>query len=153
MYSFSERSRQRLDECHEDLVTLMEHVIQYVDITISEGQRGKERQNRLYDKGATQVRWPNSNHNAGEGAGRAKSHAVDIVPHPFDGNDKSADGIGWNNKARFHYMGGIVLGVAHELHWRGEIDHEVRWGGDWKQDNNPANESFYDGPHFEIVTD
>lgn len=151
-YRFSDRSLTRLYECHDDLVTVMQHVIKHVDITVLEGQRGKARQNRLVEQGKSKARWPNSKHNAGPGTGRETAHAVDIVPSPFDGNDDDPDGLGWANTARFHYVGGMVLGIARELYRRDEIDHRVRWGGDWNQDNNPANESFYDGPHFEIVS-
>ena len=150
-YRFSDRSRRRLDECHDDLVTVMEHVIKHVDIMVLEGQRGKERQNQLVEQGKSKAPWPQSKHNAGPGTGRTKSHAVDILPSPFDGNDTDSEGIGWANRSRFHYVGGIVIGVARELQRRGTIAHRVRWGGDWNQNNNPADQSFYDGPHFELV--
>jgi hypothetical protein len=28
---------------------------------------------------------------------------------------------------------------------------EIRWGGNWKGDFNPSDNTFFDGPHYELV--
>ena len=31
-----------------------------------------------------------------------------------------------------------------------QLGHRITWGGDWDGDNSSANESFRDGPHFQL---
>ena len=47
-------------------------------------------------------------------------------------------------RERFHYMGGMVRGIAHEL------DIKIRWGGDWDGDGEIKDNSFDDLVHIEI---
>ena len=47
MPKFSQRSKDRLNTCHEDLVRLFTEVIKHYDCTILEGQRTPERQAEL----------------------------------------------------------------------------------------------------------
>lgn len=120
MPSFSQKSLQRLMTCDERLQRIMNIVIQHMDITVLEGHRGKERQNKAYEEGKSKVKFPNSKHN------KEPSMAVDVAPYPID----------WGDKKRFDQMGHFVLGVAAGL------GIQLEWGGNFK--------SFYDGPHFQI---
>ena len=135
MPRFSRASKERLSSCHPDLQRLMEVVIDHYDIIVLEGYRNRRRQNALYEEGMSQVKWPHSKHN------KSPSMAVDVAPWPID----------WQNKARFHFMGGLILGLAERLKEEGLIKHKVRWAGDWNQNHDPGDERFYDGPHFELI--
>ena len=60
--------------------------------------------------------------------------AVDVAPYPID----------WEDRDRFHYFGGYVLGIAKSL------GLNIRWGGDWDQDTQTKDNKFDDLVHFEI---
>ena len=129
MPKFGRRSRERLATCHEDLQDLFKEVIKYVDCSIIEGQRDKERQNKLYEEGKTKVRYPNGRHNA------SPSRAADVVPYPID----------WDDRERFHLFAGFVLGIAQSM----EIN--IRGGGDWNKNFEVDDNQFDDFPHFELI--
>jgi peptidoglycan L-alanyl-D-glutamate endopeptidase CwlK len=129
MPRFGSRSRQRLDTCDERLQKLFERVVEKIDCTILEGERGEERQNFLYDSGQSKLQYPNGKHNS------IPSLAVDVAPWPID----------WENRERFVLFAGYVLGVANEM------DIPLRWGGDWNTDWDTQDHTFFDGPHFELV--
>ena len=77
MPRFGRKSKKELSTCHEDLQDLFNEVIKYVDCSVLEGHRSKERQNKLYEEGKTKVKYPNGRHNA------SPSRACDIVPYPY----------------------------------------------------------------------
>lgn len=131
MAYFSERSKQRLKECHPDLQRLFFEVIKHFDVRILCGHRGREEQNRLLAEGRSQVAFPNSYHNA------VPSDAVDVAPCPID----------WNDRERFTLMAGVVIGIASQM----KID--IIWGGDWDDDTKVDDNSFDDLPHFQLVRD
>lgn len=148
---YSERSKRRLHTCHSDLQTLMYQVIKNIDVTILEGLRGKEKQNRLHEQGLTQLRWPNSKHNR-EVLPKVPRHyerisederslAVDVAPYPID----------WNDFKRFRDVGFYILGTADALYSEGKLGHQVRWGADWNQNYSIEDESFIDAVHFELI--
>jgi len=60
---------------------------------------------------------------------------VDVAPYP----------IQWKDRERFHYMGGIVRGVASQM------GVKVRWGGDWDSDGEIKDNNFDDLVHIELV--
>lgn len=132
---FSDQSKERLATCHEDLQVLMREVISHMDVIVLEGHRSKARQERMVREGKSRLHWPRSKHNA------RPSEAVDVAPYPVD----------WSNLRRFDYMGGLIEGIATRLHEEGKIDHMVKWGGDWDQDDDPSDEDFYDGLHVELI--
>ncbi len=118
---FSKRSRDRLNECHPDLIKVMELAITRYDFTVLCGHRGKEDQEDAFRRGCTKVHFPNSMHN------KTPALAVDIAPYPVD----------WNDTSRFTEMANVVKKCAEEL---GVTN--ISWGGDWKK--------FKDMPHFEV---
>ena len=95
-----------------------------MDVTIIEGLRSQERQNELMAKGASKTKY--SKHIEGK--------AVDLAPYP----------INWDDRERFHYMGGMLRGIAKNM------KVSIRWGGDWDSDGEIADNSFDDLVHVEL---
>lgn len=135
MAKFSNNSLKKLDTCHPDLITLFNEVIKHHDFTIIEGYRGQEAQDKAFEEGKSKLKYPNGKHN------KLPSEAIDAAPYPID----------WNDKIRFYYFAGIVLGTAEVLRSTGRISHSIRWGGDWDRDDDFKDNTFNDLVHFEIV--
>lgn len=131
MPKFSQRSLSRLETCHEDMQKLFKEVVKHFDCTIIEGRRGKEAQDEYFRTGKSKLKWPNSKHNAQT---PDLSRAVDVAPYPID----------WKDKERFYYFAGVVKGIATQM------DIPLRWGGDWDQDTQVHDQTFFDLPHFEL---
>lgn len=119
-FKFGERSIQRLQGVHPDLVKVMHRAIAAspIDFTVLEGLRSLEQQKKYMASGAT--RTMNSRHLTG--------HAVDIAPF-IDGK------IRWDWPL-YHQIAPIVKKAAAEL------KIPITWGGDWR--------TFKDGPHWEL---
>ena len=124
MPRFGKRSRERLKGVNIKLQHILNQLVKIMDVTIIEGVRSQERQDELVAKGASKTKY--SKHIQGK--------AVDLAPYPID----------WEDRERFHYMGGMLRGIAHEL------DIKIRWGGDWDSDGEIADNSFDDLVHIEI---
>jgi len=124
MPKFGKRSKERLKGVDHRLIKVLDELIKIMDVTIIEGLRSEERQKELLEKGATKVKY--SRHMEGK--------AVDLAPYPID----------WNNRDGFHYMGGMIRGIAHQLGLK------VRWGGDWNSDGDVKDNTFDDLVHIEI---
>jgi len=124
MYKFGKRSRKRLKGVDVRLVNVLNELIKIMDVTVIEGLRSAERQEELLKEGATKVKY--SKHMEGK--------AVDICPYPID----------WDDRDRFHYMGGMIRGIAKQLNLN------VRWGGDWDSDGEVKDNNFDDLVHIEI---
>lgn len=124
MYKFGKRSRKRLKGVDSRLVNVLNELIKIMDVTVIEGLRSAERQEELLAQGATKVKY--SKHMEGK--------AVDICPYPID----------WDDRDRFHYMGGMIRGIAKQL------NVNVRWGGDWDSDGEVKDNNFDDLVHIEI---
>ncbi len=123
---YGSASKERLNECHVDIQTIFDHVIDEVDNAILEGHRGEELQNKYFRNGKSYLKFPMSKHN------KIPSMAVDAVPYPVD----------WEDIERFKAFGNYVLGVADTLYKQGKITHRLTWGGNWK--------NFKDYPHFQL---
>lgn len=121
---FGKRSKRRMRGVDSRLQAVFDEVIKEFDCTIIEGLRSKERQKELLKQGATKTL--KSKHLEGR--------AMDVAPYPID----------WDDRDRFHYFGGYVLGVASQM------GYNVRWGGDWDSDTETKDNSFDDLVHFEI---
>tara|TARA_R100001129_G_C5308327_1_gene244429 strand:+ start:1014 stop:1409 length:396 start_codon:yes stop_codon:yes gene_type:complete len=128
MPKFSKRSKSRLATCDPRLQEIFNEVIKYVDCSILEGHRSKERQNKLYDEGRTKVRYPNGRHNSNP------SKACDVTPYP----------VNWDDRERQTLFAGFVIGMARSM------GYKLRWGGDWDMDFHVMDNRFDDFPHFEI---
>lgn len=129
MHFFSYKSKRELEGCHHDIKLLAHRVLEKYDHSISEGHRGKKRQNELKLGGLTKLSFPESKHN------KIPSLAFDAVPYPVD----------WKNIKRFYHFAGYVLATAESM------GIEIRWGGDWNRNYDLDDQSFMDLVHFELV--
>lgn len=128
MPHFSQRSLSRLRTCDPRLQALFEDVVVWFDCSILCGHRGEEAQNAAFESGASEKRWPDGEHNS------YPSKAVDAMPYP----------INWSDRERMSFFAGVVVGMARA---RGLT---LRWGGDWDQDTQLADNVFDDLVHFEL---
>lgn len=136
MPKFGRRSRERLKGVDARLVSVLNEVVKYFDITVIEGLRSQERQNELVEQGKSKTKFGK----------HVQGKAVDIAPYPID----------WKARDDFHYLGGFVLGIAAKL------GVNVRWGGDWsspsldkdvmsgREQRTTKDNGFDDLVHFEI---
>ena len=99
MPRFGKRSRENLKTCDKRLQDIFNEVIKYVDCSVLEGHRSKDRQNQLYDEGKTKVKYPNGRHNS------KPSNAVDVTPYPVD----------WDDRERQTLFAGFVIGIAKSM--------------------------------------
>ena len=129
MPKFGSKSKERLATCDERLQKVFNEVIKEVDCSVLEGHRGEERQNKFYDEGKSKLRYPSGRHNA------SPSRAVDVVPYPVD----------WDNRDRFHFFAGFVLGIAKGM------GIKLRSGLDWDMDWETSDNRVDDAPHFALV--
>jgi peptidoglycan L-alanyl-D-glutamate endopeptidase CwlK len=129
MYRFGKRSRARLKGVDSRLVNVLNELIKVMDVTIIEGVRSAETQNKYFKDGKSKLDGINkkSNHQLGK--------AVDLAPYP----------INWEESNRFYYMGGMVRGIAKQLNLK------IRWGGDWDSDGETKDQTFMDLVHIEIL--
>lgn len=138
-FSFSKRSLDNLKDVHPYLVGIVVNALRNtttIEFTVIEGVRTIERQQELLKKGTTETL--NSKHciqSTGFG------HAVDLLPYlPGVPSDEI-----WNKKDAFKSVSDAMFKSEEMLYLK------IRWGGDWNQNGHSDDESFYDGPHFEIL--
>jgi peptidoglycan L-alanyl-D-glutamate endopeptidase CwlK len=124
MPKFGKRSKERLRGIDARLVSVLNELVKIMDVTIIEGLRSEQRQEKLLKEGSTKTKF--SKHITGK--------AVDLAPYPID----------WKDRDRFHYMGGMIRGIAKQL------NVPVRWGGDWDGDGETKDNKFDDLVHVEI---
>lgn len=126
-----QRSKDRLNTVHPDLRKVVERAFENMpfDVTVLEGVRSVEQQKANVAKGVSKTM--KSKHLKQPDGW---SHAVDLAPYPID----------WNNKERFNDQAKHVMAASKEL------GIKVRWGGDWNRNGDWKDETFYDGPHFEL---
>jgi len=124
MPKFGKKSQERLRGVNSELVNVLFELVKIIDVTIIEGVRSQERQDRLVAEGKSKTKF--SKHITGR--------AVDLAPYPID----------WNDRDRFHYMGGMLRGIAHQM------GVKVRWGGDWNGDGETKDNNFDDLVHIEL---
>jgi len=136
---FGRKSRERLNTCHADLVTLFTAVAEEIDCSVICGHRNEADQERAFDSGHSKVHFPHGKHNSNP------STAIDVAPYP----------IVWNDLPRFYWFAGWVLAKAEILRNVGEITHKIRWGGNWngikKGRIDFKDNKFDDLPHFELL--
>lgn len=122
MPQFGIKSKQMRGSCHPDLQRVLDEAIKHFDFSVVWGHRDELSQNRAYNEGHSNLRWPNSNHN------KLPSRAFDVVPYPgsYDAGDRA-----------FYEMATHILSAS--------LKHRVRirWGGHW---TNPK-----DMAHFELM--
>lgn len=129
MAKFSRRSASRLYTCCEEIQVICFRLIKNFDFTVLCGHRGEEEQNKVYDEKKSQLKFPESKHN------KTPSLAIDLCPYPID----------WEDTDRFIFLGGHMIAIANEN------NINLRWGGNWKMDNDLINNGWNDYPHYEIL--
>ena len=134
MPKFGKRSMERLETCHPELQRLFKEVVKYYDCSVLCGHRGETEQNQAYDEGRSKLRFPESKHN------KKQSIAVDVAPY-----FKNRPHIRWDDMNKFYEFEGFVLGVASQLGIR------IRSGLNWDMDDELKDQTFFDGPHFELA--
>ena len=126
MFKFSQKSLEKLNGVHPDLVRVIKRALELspVDFSITQGVRTQAEQNALYEQGRTKpgpiVTWTKKSKHI-EGL------AVDVVPHPVD----------WDDLNKFKQIANAVKLAACEL------GVNIIWGGDWIKNK--------DYPHFELA--
>lgn len=144
MYSFSQKSLDRLNTCHEDIRKILAELITHYDFSVIEGHRTLETQQRYFKEGKSKL----------DGVNKKSKHqsypsmAVDIMPYKKHTNAFSGDEL---DNRRFYLMMGMVKEIAHRLLLKGEISHRVRFGLDWDSDELFSDQSFHDLPHMELI--
>lgn len=155
MPKFSSRSLRKLLTLDHHLVVLMDEVIKDLDIIILYGLRTQQEQFHLFKKGRYFYNgaWiindkdkvvtscdgykKLSKHNPNE---ELLSNAVDVAPY-IVGN-----GISFDAK-QCYYMGGFINCKIKDMN----LNHRIRWGGDWDSDMDVNDQNFNDLLHFEII--
>lgn len=133
---FSAESLANLATCHPELQVLFHTVIETYNCTIIQGHRDQADQEAAFNAGKSKLHYPFGNHNA------IPSNAVDVAPDPID----------WNNKDRFLYFAGYVLGIADRLFAAGIMKHRIRYGGAWNGlENLNGVGVLNDLVHFELL--
>jgi len=120
MPKLSAASQARLNGAHPSLKKLFTAVAETEDITILDGQRGKEAQEKAFSEGHSRAHFGQSAHNW------APALALDVCPYPID----------WKDIPRFVALSKVVKAKAKEL------GVDITYGGDWK--------SIKDYPHYEL---
>lgn len=134
MAYFGKNSKSNLSECHPDLQNLFNEVIKHQNCAVIVGYRGEREQNQAFREGRSKLAYPDSKHN------KKPSRGTDAIPW-FENSPH----IRWNDRERFYYFGGFVLGIANIMRIN------IRWGGDWDQDDELHDQTFFDLPHFELL--
>ena len=164
MNKFSNNSLMQLQTCHDDLQKLAYEVLKTRDFAVLCGHRNQQDQDAAFNSGASQVKWPDGNHN------KLPSTAFDLMP-VVNGIRITADAtaiakrlgitpsvlnLDVTKKAMvtrlvqeerevLTYFAGLVVGIAVSLGIR------LRWGGDWDGDGDLCDNKFDDLFHFELL--
>lgn len=141
----SQAAYDTLDLRHQKVLTYIKDVLK-IDHSVLEGHRGEERQNSLFDDGASQVRWPDGKHNT------LPSKAVDVVPYVRILGTKG--GIHWHHpdlKIRENYLKEMVrFATIYQMVALLVFGYKIRSGMDWDRDWSLMDNKFNDYPHHEL---
>jgi len=143
MARFGKSSRARLDTCNHKLQKVFNKVVEKWDCSITEGRRGKDRQNQLFKEKRSKLKWPESKHNVKNPDDL--SDAVDSIPYPIiwpDQKNRPEDYA--KDLGRIYAFVGYVLGIAEGM------GIKLRVGADWDGDRDFQDQNFDDLPHFEL---
>lgn len=128
MPAFGTQSRKALKTCDPDIQAVLNEAIKHVDFSVVWGHRGMEEQNRAFNEGKSQRRWPTSNHNS------LPSQAVDVVPYP----------TGYNSLPEFYELATYIYAACIKLGVR------LEWGGHWKNFTGKGDND-RDWAHWELI--
>ena len=147
MGTFGSRSKEKLATMHEDLQKVFKLAVKRssIDFGIAEGHRSIERQYELFKQGKSKIdgKEKKGKHNYNP------SLAGDIYAYHPDAETRRKIAY---DKNSLSYIAGVVESCAKELYNAGEIEHLIRWGGNWDRDGVILlDQSFDDYPHFELI--
>ena len=131
-YKWGNSSLKVRAELHPKLQRICDELLQYMDVSLVSGHRGKEVQNEHFREGRSKLQYPQSKHN------QYPSIAVDVQPHPYP-----------QKETELHAALGFMAGLATVIAVKYGI--ELRWGGDWDMDGDVTDNDFDDLFHLEIV--
>lgn len=137
--TLSRNSAIKLRTCNQQIYEAVHYALKFIDIGVADGGRGKKRQNLLYNKRLSNLRWPNSKHN------KMPSEAVDLVvfvPEVGYIDERTAPN---SYRQYYGYLAGILRAFCYEK------GYYFRWGGDWDSDADFEDQTFNDLMHFEIT--
>ena len=160
---FGNKSSKVLGGLHRDLIMILQWGLKYtpVDFGLNEGYRAPTKQFEYFKVGRKEQngRWtpigPNkkgvitncdghkilSKHNYNP------SLAVDIIISVLGKPSLTYD------KSHLSLVAGVLIAAAEFLYLQGNIQHKLRWGGNWDKDGEILfDQEFDDLPHFELYT-
>lgn len=126
-YKLSSTSKRKLNQCCEELQLIVNELLYYMDISVTEGTRSEKDQNKYYKQGTSRAKFGQSPHNY------SPSYAIDIVPYPIP---KTEDGNWDDNSPLWDDMAFLVSVISEDK------DIDITWGGDFS--------TLVDKPHFEL---
>jgi peptidoglycan L-alanyl-D-glutamate endopeptidase CwlK len=118
---------------------LFNEVVKTYDCTIVCGHRNEADQNKAYNEGLSEKKWPESKHNT------TPSLAVDVMPY------LPQVGIDWKDEKALYLFIGKVMVIAHQLWLNGDMAYKVRFGADWDGDGRTRDQTFHDAGHCELI--
>jgi len=138
MFAWGEKSKAELGTVVPELNRVMDRALSFglMDMAVTEGRRGRLKQNEYFYAKKSKVMWPNGAHNVQNETDLA--HAVDVAP--------VVNGQISYKKDHCLVLSGIILAAA-------KIEGvNIRWGGNWDMDGEPVtDQDFQDLVHYEIV--
>jgi len=131
-YALGKASKGRLITCHNDIQTWVNRSITLspVDFTVTDGQRGREEQERAFADKKSKAHYGQSPHNC-----EPLSLAVDLVPY-IDG------ALAYESDEAFEALHDHLRDMEARLLDEGSISVVFEWGGDWP--------GAWDKPHWQI---
>jgi len=130
MNKYSQNSVYKLAHVHPVLVALFTAILSRDDHSIVCGHRDQKEQDKFFELGRSQVKFPHSKHN------KYPSLAVDVAPYIAD-------------TASQHVSECAVFGTK-VMFMANEMGIPIRWGGDWDGDKNIHEHKLQDFQHFEL---
>lgn len=152
------KSKQRYDTLHPDLQLIVDATLELcvVDFSIHEGHRPVEKQFEYYKKGREFVdgRWKVVNKknvitNIDGHFKKGKHNHTPSLALDFTAFVQGKPELTWDT-VHLTYIGASMIMIAEFLFETEEIEHKLRWGGNWDKDGDLADNTLYDRPHVEL---
>lgn len=144
MFAYGPSSLKRLSGAHPDLIRIFMRVAEHLNVSILESTRSVQQQEANVRKGVSKTIDSKHLH--------VPSDAIDAAPYPLRWPDRNSVYF-LKDLCRWYHFGGVVTATAREMKLRGEIESNIRWGGDWDGDNVFIDQKFDDLPHIERTDD
>lgn len=156
-FFFGLKSKEKMDTLDKRAKSFLKWALYRspMDFSVIEGYRGEELQNLYFRTGASQLKYPESEHNLTDGEGNPASLAFHLLPAPSKLPIQGYDI--WEDRERLTYLAGIIVGLGAACAIEsGETTGVlgVRWGGDWDSDgilNRWDKHKLDDLTHYELV--